>query len=305
MEAAETRGALRMITGPGWTLLQADYRETCAYVASLGGADLLAFSPPYCDARTYGADVSWDDEDYRKLGDAVWTALKPGGHALVNVDAPVRDWTKDGRGTERGLHPWRLMLDWHDRIGFRVVERLAFGRLGQPGEYAGRFRNDWEPLVWLQKPGAAGWFDRVPLAVPARAPGRALGVFTRFGAERGKGARRGSGWAAETGMAHRGTVWDYGNQGAGLSGAPDIEDQNHPARWPYRLAEDLVRCFCPPDGLVCDPFTGAGTTAAAAIAWGRRFVGGDLYARQTDGKPWVEVAAHILTERQRQQGLFG
>ena len=86
--------------------------------------------------------------------------------------------------------------------------------------------------------------------------------------------------------------------------AGDIEAADHPARWPYRLAEDIVRCFCPPDGLVCDPFLGAGTTAAAAIANGRRAVGGDLYSRQTDGVPWIEVADQILRERLRQQALF-
>ena len=89
--------------GDRWTILHADYRDTLAHVASLGGADLIAFSPPYCDARTYGAGVSWGDPDYAALGDAVFAALRPGGHALVNVDAPVREWRR-GFGTERGFH---------------------------------------------------------------------------------------------------------------------------------------------------------------------------------------------------------
>ena len=287
----------------GWTLYQADFAATLAEVAKVGGADLIAFSPPYVDARTYGMACNFGMEEYSRLGDAVFAALKPGGHALVNVDAPVREW-RPGFGTERGFHPWRLMLDWAERVGFRVPDRLAFSRLGQPGEYAGRFRNDWEPLLWFQRPGSDGWFDRKPLAIPAADPERATGRFTRFGAERGKGSRMGSGWAAENGMSHRGTAWDYGNQAAGLSGAPDIEDQDHPARWPYRLARDIVVCFCPPCGLVVDPFVGAGTTAAAAIAEGRRFVGGDLGARQGDGVPWVTVAHGVLTERSRQVGLF-
>lgn len=288
-------------SGPGWTLLQADYRETCAHVAEQGGADLFAFSPPYCDARTYGAGVNWTDADYAALGDAVFAALKPGGHALVNVDAPVREWRK-GFGTERGFHPWRLMLDWAERVGFRVPDRLAFGRTGIPGAYGGRFRNDWEPLIWFQKPGSDGWFDRSPLATQAKYESR--GATSQRRSDGTMYQRIASGQAVEEGLTHRGTIWDYGWIGLNQSGAPDIEDQNHPARWPYRLAEDLVRCFCPPDGLVCDPFTGAGTTAAAAIAWGRRFIGGDLFARQEDGKPWVDVAADVLVERQRQRRLF-
>ena len=57
------------------------------------------------------------------------------------------------------------MLYAHDVVGFRVPDRLAFGRHGLPGAYPGRFRNDWEPLLWLQKPGADGYLDRWPLTV--------------------------------------------------------------------------------------------------------------------------------------------
>ena len=295
----------------GWTLYQADFAATCAKVAEEGGADLIAFSPPYCDARTYGMGCDWGMEEYHRLGDAVFSALKPGGHALVNVDAPVREW-RPGFGTERGLHPWRLMLDWAERVGFRVPDRLAFGRQGLPGEYRGRFRNDWEPLFWFQRPGADGYFDRWALAEPS-AHGAWAGHIWKRPVDRwprkrpgseDPGSRRGSGRAAEQGMTHRGTLWRADN-GSQKTAALDIEDQAHPARWPYRLARDIVVCFCPPGGLVVDPFVGAGTTAAAAIAEGRRFVGGDLGARQGDGVPWVTVAHGVLTERSRQVGLFG
>lgn len=282
----------------GWALYHADFAATCAKVAEEGGADLIAFSPPYCDARTYGMACDWGMEEYARLGDAVFAALKPGGHALVNVDAPVREW-RPGFGTERGFHPWRLMLDWAERVGFRVVDRLAFGRQGQPGLFHGRLRNDWEPLIWFQRPGAVGYFE--PRTIAAKSKG--------WKACNG-GARKSSGelvvssrTTPETVLP--GTVWAYGGTGGGHSGAPDIEDQNHPARWPYRLARDIVVCFCPPGGLVVDPFVGGGTTAAAAIAEGRRFTGGDLGARQTDGVPWVTVAHGVLTERSRQVGMFG
>lgn len=56
------------------------------------------------------------------------------------------------------------------------------------------------------------------------------------------------------------------------------------------FAEDAVQCFCPPDGLVCDPFVGSGTSAYAAVKHARRFVGGDLHVRPSDGKPWAHIA---------------
>lgn len=288
----------------GWALYHADYRDTLAAVADAGGADLIAFSPPYCDARSYGMNVSWGMDDYAALGDAVWGALKPGGHALVNVDAPVREW-RPGFGTERGFHPWRLMLDWAERVGFRVPDRLAFGRRGNPGEYSGRFRNDWEPLLWFVRPGGEPWMDRWALAETSRAGAYVGAVSYARQPDDAQRRRCLTGRAAEEGMVHRGTLWNYGHIGNGSSGAPDIEATDHPARWPYRLASDIVRCFAAPGALVCDPFVGSGTTAAAALAHGRRFVGGDLGLRQSDGVPWVTVTDGLLRVRTAQGSLFG
>ena len=291
------------------TLHRGDYRETLALCE--GMADLVFTSPPYADARTYGMGCNWTDADYAALGDAVFAALRPGGHALINVDAPVREW-RPGFGTERGLHPWRMMLDWAERVGFRVPDRLAFARFGVPGQYVGRFRNDWESLFWFQRPGDDGWFDRAPLAERVDPYARAsMGRHHVRTGERYERNRLAQSPSAIDGVKHRGTLWDYGNQAPGNSGAPEIEAQGHPARWPYKLAEDIIRCFCPPDGLACDPFVGAGTSAAAALDHGRRFVGGDLgsrtpdAARGLDGAPWVDVAARVLDERFKQQRLFG
>lgn len=286
------------IVGEGYSLYHADFRDTLAKVAEEGGCDLIATSPPYADARTYGMGVQFTDTDYQDLAQAMWGALRPGGHALVNIDAPVRDWMGDRRGTERGLHPWRFVLYAHDVVGFRVPDRLAFGRMGAPGAYAGRFRNDWEPLFWLQRPGAAGFFDRHVLAERSTYRLQKGGASSRrtdgtiFSRER-------SGWAVDNGMRHRGTLWDYGSGSCNNTGAPDIEAAGHPARWPYKLSRDLVLCFSPPGGLVCDPFLGAGTTMIAALEEGRQFIGGDVGSRP-DGSRWVDIAAELWAARIRQ-----
>lgn len=157
---------------------QADFRDTLQRVADMGGCDLIVTSPPYCDARTasaYGTVRDWTEADYRDLGDLVKAALRPGGHAIVNVDAPVREWRK-GYGTERGFHAWRLMLDWAERVGLRVPDRLAFGRMGIIGEYKGRFRNDWEPLLWFQRTGAPGYFNKSARTGRQAVGGRGHGV---------------------------------------------------------------------------------------------------------------------------------
>jgi hypothetical protein len=202
-----------------------------------------------------------------------------------------------------------MMLDWAERVGFRVPDRLAFGRMGTPGQYAGRFRNDWEPLLWFQRPGGEGWMDKPALSIAARG-GAYKGAKAAQSARDGRRIRHATGHAAEEGLRTRGTTWDYDTVGNGHSGSPFLEAQGHPARWPYKLAEDIVRCFCPPDGLACDPFLGAGTSAAAALEHGRRFIGGDLYERPADaergldGVPWITVAGRVLDERFKQERLF-
>lgn len=276
-------------------LRRADFRETLAAIATAGGCDLILTSPPYHDARTVDAygTAAWTMQDDRDLGDAVFAALKPGGHCLLVIDAPVREWRK-GVGTERGLQPWRLLLDWADRVGLRAVDRLAYGRLGLRGAYSGRFRNDWEPMLWFQRPGAKGFFDKTPLNAPAKHPTRwAAGMSASSRTSDGTFYKRGaSGEAIEQGVMRRGTFWDYGAVGKGCSGSPALETTGHPARFPLRLAADAVACFCPPDGLVVDPFLGSGTTMVAALQAGRRFTGGDA-GQAPDGRAWVDIAAGV------------
>lgn len=50
-------------------------------------------------------------------------------------------------------------------------------------------------------------------------------------------------------------------------------DRQHPTEKPLELLRRLVRTVAPPQGVVLDPFAGSGTTGAAALQEGRRFVG--------------------------------
>jgi len=274
------------VTRPDLILHQGDFAETLAKARDMGGVDLILTSPPYCDARTSGAGVNWTLPDYQRLGDAVKPALKPGGHCLMVLDAPVREW-RPGYGTERGFMPWIVMLDWAERVGLRVPDRLAMARLGLPGAYSGRFRNDWEPLLWFQSPGD-GWFDKASLSAAGKSGSYSGGVAASRRDDGDRNRRRISGTAAADGLITRGTLWDYWHVGSGADG--DADEIDHHARFSVAFAEDAVRCFCPPGGWVCDPFVGSGTSAVAAIRHGRKFIGGDLLTRPQDGMPWIEVA---------------
>ncbi len=59
----------------------------------------------------------------------------------------------------------------------------------------------------------------------------------------------------------------------------------HPTVKPLDLMRWLVRLLCPPGGVVLDPTAGSGSTGAAAVLEGRRFVGIELEAA------YLEIAA--------------
>lgn len=76
---------------------------------------------------------------------------------------------------------------------------------------------------------------------------------------------------------------------SGKSRTPRMRRNIHPTVKPISLMRWLVRLTCPPDGLVLDPFTGSGTTGAAAILDGRSFLGIEREGR------YVDVACARLT----------
>lgn len=83
---------------------------------------------------------------------------------------------------------------------------------------------------------------------------------------------------------------------AGPMVSKDFADKEHPAPFTEYIATVQVLSYSPPGGLVCDPFNGSGTTGIAAAKHGRSFVGGDLGARERDGRRWADVGRERALE---------
>lgn len=66
--------------------------------------------------------------------------------------------------------------------------------------------------------------------------------------------------------------------GGGLMG--DRLCHENEAPFSERLAEFFIRSWCPPGGIVLDPFSGSGTTAKIAALTGRRFIALDIRPSQ-------------------------
>lgn len=276
------------------------FEATLQRCADLGGADLLFFSPPYptevpgargregAPTRRYGGDTPehflWDD--YQRLGDACFAGLKPGGFCVVIVDGPVRFTRSKKIGSERSLIAFKLAIDWAERVGFRYVEHEAYLRDGMPGDVPPRRRSGWEPMHVLQRPGARGVFDMRAVVMPAKSAGmtRSKRPTANMWLGKKKAAIEPMVYAS-TRMLTTAITAAPGGRGVNK----EITDQDHPAPFTDHIAKVQVLSYSPPGGLVCDPFNGSGTTGIAAVKHGRNFVGGDLGAREKDGRRWADI----------------
>jgi len=74
------------------------------------------------------------------------------------------------------------------------------------------------------------------------------------------------------------------------------ERQDYPTQKPEKLLERIIKASTNPGDLVFDPFMGSGTTQAAAMKLGRKFIGADinLGAIQITTKRILEISSHKL-----------
>jgi hypothetical protein len=275
-----------------------------------GCVDLVFGSPPYEDARTYGIDFSLKGQDWVDwMVDAFRISLQ---HCRGLVAFVLEGRTRKFRWSST---PALLMADLH-RAGIHLRKPPAFRRVGIPGSGGPDWlRNDYEFIVCATNGGKLPWSDNTALGHPPKwAPGGEMSHrvsdgtrINQWGHPLNSGATtvRGDGTVRSHGRrpsrrehtkrtpdrdmetqsyvvptkANPGNVLAY-NVGGGLMGSKLAHENEAP--FPESLADFFVRSFCPPEGLVCDPFSGSGTTGAASLLAGRDFVGFDIRQSQVE-----------------------
>ncbi len=75
-----------------------------------------------------------------------------------------------------------------------------------------------------------------------------------------------------------------------VSVQPRSVGNGHPATFPHELIQPRIASSCPPNGTVCDPFCGSGTTLTAAVSLGRAAIGFDVSAT------YVALTARYLAD---------
>lgn len=240
--------------------------DALEWLQSLGSglADLVFTSPPYEDSRTYGIGCKLKGQAWVDwLAPIIVEAARVSrGLVIVNMSSPMRD------GMHSPAVEW-LVSDLTRQHGLVCgASPYAWIKNGIPGKRMIGHRRCWEPLYTFALP------DRLPLKWSD------LGAFSepqkyrpRWVGARGKDGRQKRTETIEKGDALPGDVI-MALVGGGHMGANSAHGNE--AAMPVSLAEKFVCWYCPPGGVVLDPFCGSGTTGHAAIMHGRRFVGCDI-----------------------------
>lgn len=282
--------------------------------------DLVFGSPPYCDARTYGIDA--------QRGCAEWVEWMLAVTAeAVRVSRGLVLWVCAGVTRDHCYWPAceGLLWEWWRRGG-HCWRPAYWHRVGIPGSGGKKWlRADVEYVLCFKAPGVDFWTDNVAMGHPPKwAPGGEMSHRLSDGArvnqwggrEMGCSQRQPNGTRQKPGRPSHAVVTrpregmhsqestnytpptkaNPGNLikttvGGGQMGSKLAHENEAP--FPEALAEFFVRSFCPPGGIVLDPFSGSGTTAAVAIRHDRRAIGLDLRRSQCD------LAARRIAEGSR------
>jgi len=221
--------------------------------------DLTVFSPPYDGIRDYKKGWVFD---FPALGRRLYRVTKDGGVCAVVIGDGTRDFAKS-------LTTFKLAVDWCENAGWRLFETCVYHRDGNPGAWwRSRFRVDHEYILLFFKGGRPKTFNKKPLMVPSKHAGKVYSGTDRLTDGGFKRIRP----KAVNPMKCRGTVWQYRTSNTERNRLK----LKHPATYPDKLAEDLIRCFSNPGELVLDPFCGSGTTCVMAIKNARRTIGVDI-----------------------------
>lgn len=298
-----------------WSVVQADCLNFLRSQPE-GSADLVFGSPPYETARLYLEDgkdlaiarnteawVEWMVEVYREC-----IRVCKGLVAFV-VEGQTRSY-------RYSCGPFLLVADLH-RAGFCLRKPPIYRRVGIPGSGGPDWlRNDYEPIICVSRPGKLPWSDNTACGHPPKwapggemsyrnAEGERKNAVPKIEAKDGDIVPRGRagnsvGYAS---MEERNNVGPHRAQrsagsvyvppekanpgnvidcaaGGGQMGNPLCHENEAP--FPEALARFFVLSFCPPGGLVIDPFAGSGTTLAVAFSLGRRAMGCDIRQSQCD-----------------------
>ena len=227
--------------------------------------DSVVTSPPYAMQRasTYGGIPEKDYPEWTVAWmQEVWRVLKDDGSVIINI-------SPHNRGGNLADYVLRTRLALREAGWVEPDELIWHKPNAFPTGRPDRPRRAWEHLLWFGK-GPQAYADPYAAGEGHKPNPRGSGAFrTSSPAKRNDWKHRG-GSNGVTDLKAKARVTNVATFGkAGKTG------YDHPAPFPWQLAEWCGKLITPPGGTILDPFTGSSSTGVAAIRNGWNFIGID------------------------------
>ncbi len=227
--------------------------------------DFIFTSPPYADNRKKpyeGVPIKKYVEWFLPTSAELKRVLKPDGSFVLNI----KERAVNG---ERQTYVLELILKMRDQGWLWVEEYIWHKANSFPGKWPNRFRDGWERcLHFTKQKNFIMYQDAVMRPMGTWREPRLLHLGANdvirheSRADSGLG-RRVANWV--------GRDWAYPTNVIYLP--TESSNKNHSAAFPVSLPTWFIKLFTIENEIVLDPFVGSGTTAVAAAALERRYLG--------------------------------
>lgn len=271
-----------------WDVLEGDALKKLDSVDD-GSCKLIVTSPPYNIGKEYERDQRLSLVAYARWLDRIIGKLCQKVTSDGHICWQSGNFVHDGEVFPLDTFFYRMFKRRGLKLRNRIIWHFNFGLHAQT-----RFSGRYETLLWFTKSDEYT-FNLDPVRVKQLYPGKRHS--SKKGAKAGqpsgnpKGKNPSDFWTFDPEDAFQGNpVWNFPNVKANHP-----EKTIHPCQFPSELVERCVLALTNERDLVLDPFIGSGTTALAALKYGRRVIGIDR------DPTYVRLARQRIADRANQK----